>query len=60
MSFDSFSDFIAMGKHGFYVWTAYGVVLLGLVIMPLRALQRGHRVKRDIMRQIQRETRDES
>jgi heme exporter protein D len=25
MAFDSFSDFLAMGRHGFYVWSAYGV-----------------------------------
>jgi heme exporter protein D len=25
MAFDSFSDFLAMGRHGVYVWSAYGV-----------------------------------
>lgn len=25
MAFDSFSDFLAMGRHGLYVWLAYGV-----------------------------------
>ena len=32
MYFDSFAEFLLMGKHGFYVWTAYGTtaaVLLG-------------------------------
>ena len=24
MSFSSFGDFIAMGHHGLFVWTAYG------------------------------------
>jgi len=28
MAFDSFSDFLAMGKHGLYVWLAYGLTLL--------------------------------
>lgn len=23
--FESFADFLAMGTHGLYVWTAYGV-----------------------------------
>ena len=27
MSFASFSDFLAMGHHGLYVWTAYGICL---------------------------------
>ncbi|BDX03643.1 MAG: heme exporter protein CcmD [Marinomonas sp.] len=34
MAFDNLMDFMAMGKHGFYVWTAYGVsigILVGLV-----------------------------
>lgn len=28
MAFESFSDFIAMGTHGRYVWTCYGVFFL--------------------------------
>ncbi len=31
MSFDSFSEFIAMGGHGFYVWFSYGASLLVVV-----------------------------
>lgn len=27
MQFESFAEFIAMGKHGFYVWLAYGATL---------------------------------
>ncbi len=39
---DSWSDFWAMGKHGFYVWGSYGVaVLLALaeVVQARRARQ---------------------
>jgi cytochrome c-type biogenesis protein CcmE len=32
MSFSSFSDFVAMGHHGLFVWTAYGVCFLVLAI----------------------------
>ena len=32
MSFDSFSDFLAMGKHGLFVWTAYGICLAVLAV----------------------------
>ena len=31
MYFDSFADLLQMGKHGFYVWTAYGTTALVLV-----------------------------
>jgi heme exporter protein D len=40
VSFTSFSEFLAMGTHGFYVWSAYGISLLVLAInllLPLRA-----------------------
>ena len=35
---NSFAEFLAMGGYGFYVWTAYGiafVVLLLNVVLPL-------------------------
>ena len=43
MSFDSFSEFLAMGNHGLYVWTAYGIscaILVLNVVLPLLARQR--------------------
>ncbi len=43
MSFESFSDFLVMGKHGLYVWTAFGVSLAVLalnVVLPLLARRR--------------------
>jgi heme exporter protein D len=38
MSFDNFSDFFAMGGHGFFVWLSYAVVLaviIANVVLPL-------------------------
>ena len=36
MSFSSFSEFLAMGGHGLYVWLSYGlgvaVILMNLVL----------------------------
>ncbi|MET1078155.1 MAG: heme exporter protein CcmD [Pseudomonas sp.] len=43
MSFESFGAFIAMGQHGLYVWSAYGIslALLGLnLVLPLLARRR--------------------
>jgi heme exporter protein D len=37
--FHSITEFLAMGGHGTYVWSAYGMallVLVGLVAQPLR------------------------
>ncbi len=43
MNFSSFSEFIAMGNHGLYVWTAYGISLAVLVLnvaLPMLARRR--------------------
>ncbi|MFC6669748.1 heme exporter protein CcmD [Marinobacterium aestuariivivens] len=39
MKFDNLADFLAMGGHGLYVWLAYGIALVILVLnvwQPLR------------------------
>ncbi len=43
MSFASIPEFLAMGHHGPYVWSAYGICLLVLAVnvaVPLRARRR--------------------
>jgi len=43
VNFSSFAEFVAMGNHGVYVWTSYGislVVLLLNVALPLLARRR--------------------
>ncbi len=43
MSFDSFADFLAMGRHGLYVWSAYGICLLAVIwnlAVPMLARRR--------------------
>ncbi len=43
MSFASLSDFIAMGHHGVYVWSSYGICLAVLalnVALPVAARRR--------------------
>ncbi|WP_017937977.1 heme exporter protein CcmD [Zestomonas thermotolerans] len=43
MSFASFAEFLAMGQHGPYVWSAYGIslgVLILNVALPLLARRR--------------------
>jgi len=40
VSFNSFSEFLAMGGHGLYVWLSYGlglaVILINLVLPRLQ------------------------
>jgi len=43
VSFTSFSDFVAMGHHGLFVWSAYGICLAVLalnVALPILARRR--------------------
>ncbi|MBX9755089.1 MAG: heme exporter protein CcmD [Pseudomonadaceae bacterium] len=43
MNFASFAEFVAMGNHGVYVWSAYGISLLVLAFnvgVPLLAKRR--------------------
>lgn len=43
MSFDSLGDFLAMGQHALYVWSAYGICLAVLalnVALPVLARRR--------------------
>ena len=41
MYFDSLADFLAMGKHGFYVWSAYGIsafLIIASMVLAMRGL----------------------
>lgn len=43
MKFDSFAEFLAMGHHGLFVWSAYGICFAVLAInvaLPLLARRR--------------------
>ncbi len=43
MNFNSFAEFLAMGNHALYVWSAYGISLLVLMLnvgVPLLAKRR--------------------
>lgn len=55
MSFDSFADFIAMGSHGPYVWSAYGISLAVLVINVAAPLLARRRYLLDEARRLRRE-----
>lgn len=60
MAFESFADFLQMGRHGVYVWSAYGISL-ALIAANLVIMARRHRkVRADIRRGMRREqlTRD--
>ncbi|NQY85486.1 MAG: heme exporter protein CcmD [Alcanivorax sp.] len=53
--FDSVAAFIAMGEHGFFVWSAYGLSALLIVTNMLVAVRRQGRVRAEIARQARRD-----
>jgi heme exporter protein D len=55
MSFSSLGEFIAMGGHAPYVWSAYGVSLLVLVVNVLLPLLARRRYLQEEARRLRRE-----
>ncbi len=48
MHFKSFSDFIMMGGHGFYVWWSYGITLLLLLTLTVISVRK----RKSLLKQI--------
>ncbi|WP_421866662.1 heme exporter protein CcmD [Motiliproteus sp.] len=57
MFFDSFSDFLAMGGHGFYVWLAYGIAVAIIVYNVVSPLLRKKQFIEQHKRRLKREQR---
>ena len=55
MAFESFDAFLAMGRHGFYVWTAYALSLFLVVTNVVLAFRQQTKVKAQLARQLRRE-----
>lgn len=55
MSFESFSEFIAMGGHGLYVWLSYAIALAVFVINIVSPVLQKKKVFSDLSRRLRRE-----
>lgn len=55
MQFSSFSEFIAMGNHGFYVWLSYGFSFLILAMLIISSITTHRAVKTRIIKKQQRD-----
>jgi heme exporter protein D len=58
MAFDSFADFIAMGKHGVYVWSSYGLTFAIIVGLLWQARQQRQQFFQEQMQQMKREAQN--
>ncbi|MCK2184630.1 heme exporter protein CcmD [Halomonas getboli] len=57
MAFESLSEFLAMGGHAPYVWSAYGATVALLLGVGWHARAERRRVMRDLARRVRRERR---
>jgi heme exporter protein D len=48
MSWNSASEFFAMGGYGVYVWGSYGVTLIVMLLEPWLAAQSQRRVRAEV------------
>ena len=53
--FESINDFIQMGGHGYYVWSAYLISLSVLIWLVVSPLQRKRKFVQEMIRQQRRE-----
>jgi len=55
VEFDSFQAFMQMGKHGAFVWSAYGITLVVILGNLIAIRRRKKNVIETIQRKIKRE-----
>ncbi|CCQ09698.1 Cytochrome c-type biogenesis protein CcmD,interacts with CcmCE [Pseudoalteromonas luteoviolacea B = ATCC 29581] len=57
MQFASFSDFLAMGGYGFFVWLSFGTCAVILIGILVSSWLEGKGLKKSIRDQVAREAR---
>jgi len=57
---NNFAEFLAMGKHGVYVWGAVGVMALAMVLEPLLLVRGQRALLARLQRQVHAEDHDSS
>lgn len=60
MFFETFADFLAMGKHGFYVWLCYGITALVIVANILAPMRQRKKLIEQQTRLLRREKKNAS
>lgn len=58
MYWNSFAEFLAMGKHGVYVWGSVGVMALLMVLEPVLVIQGQRKLVAHLRRQFRAEKLD--
>ncbi len=58
MEFESFSEFLAMGRHGFYVWLSYGLTALIIIYNLVVPVLQRRRFNKEQAQRLRRERTD--
>ncbi|WP_061039279.1 heme exporter protein CcmD [Vibrio coralliirubri] len=57
MYFESLSDFFAMGGYASYVWSAFGITFLAMIILLVVSVRRGKHLLNEVQAKIDRQAR---
>ncbi|MBD1556072.1 heme exporter protein CcmD [Vibrio sp. S9_S30] len=57
MYFESISDFLAMGGYASYVWGAFGITFLSMLILLFSSIKRGRNLMDEVNVKIDRQAR---
>ena len=58
MFWNSFSDFLAMGHHGLYVWGSFGVMAIAMILEPVLLIRGQRKLVSRLQRQFHAERAD--
>ncbi|EGQ8089212.1 heme exporter protein CcmD [Vibrio vulnificus] len=57
MHFESLSEFFAMGGYASYVWGAFGITFLSMLILLISGLRRSDALLKEVKAKIDRQAR---
>ncbi|PMH32898.1 heme exporter protein CcmD [Vibrio lentus] len=57
MYFESLSDFFAMGGYASYVWSAFGITFLAMIVLLIVSVRRGKQLLTEVQAKIDRQAR---
>ena len=57
MHFDSLSELFAMGGYAGYVWSAFGITFLSMLILMIASIRRGDALLKEVKAKIDRQAR---
>ena len=60
MEFNSFAEFIAMGRHGLYVWLSYGITAVIVAYNVVQPVLHRRRLLKEQAQRLRRENRNAS